>query len=190
MKLLKHLVPDEIVGPLAEVDLQRLRALGKQGLLLDLDNTLAPWRARSLSQEVQRWVEQAKALGFEVLLLSNAQNPDRVAALAEQLKVAYLARAKKPLRRAYERASALLGLPFEALVIIGDQLLTDIWGGRRLGIYSILIRPVNRRTEFIGTKFDRMLERLLLRYELRKGLITAEQWRRLWPSSPGKGDEE
>jgi hypothetical protein len=43
-------------------------------------------------------------------------------------------------------------------VFIGDQLFTDIWGGNRLGLMTILVKPIVEREEWI-TKIKRSTEK-------------------------------
>ncbi|GFR36401.1 hypothetical protein TCEA9_22130 [Thermobrachium celere] len=46
--------------------------------------------------------------------------------------------------------------------IIGDQIFTDILGGNRVGIITILVEPLDKR-EFVFTRLVRKIE-----YKIRK----------------------
>jgi len=50
----------------------------------------------------------------------------------------------------------------EETVVVGDQIFTDIFGGNRMGLYTVLVSPLSKR-EFIGTRFMRLAERIVLR---------------------------
>lgn len=186
MNLLANLTPDEVAGTLVEIDIQRLARLGYKALLLDLDNTLTLWRSLELSEPVREWAHSAIEQGFTICLVSNAQNPDRVEAVARELGCEFIARAKKPMRRGFRRACAKIDVVPEIAVAIGDQLLTDVWGGNRAGLHTVLLRPINRNREFVGTKFDRLIERCVLKIERRLGLLSEDDWWTLWPEEkPG-----
>ncbi len=47
--------------------------------------------------------------------------------------------------------------------MVGDQLFTDVLGAKRLGLYTILVRPVAPNREGPSVRFRRWLERQILR---------------------------
>ena len=193
MNLLSNLMPDEVAGELTDIEVKRLTRLGYKALLLDLDNTLTLWRSRQVSEPVRQWARKASEAGLQLCLVSNAQNPDRVEAVARELGCEFIARAKKPMRRGFSRACMRLGVEPGEAVAVGDQLLTDVWGGNRAGLHTVLLRPIDRKREFVGTKFDRLVERLVLRLELKLGLVSQDDWFTLWPeerpSKEGAGND-
>ena len=77
-----------------------------------------------------------------------------------ELGIPLLARTKKPLPFAFWRALRLLGAHKKEAVVIGDQVFTDVLGGKLAGIYTILVEPLSFR-EARRTKFNRLVERLL-----------------------------
>jgi len=82
--------------------------------------------------------------------------------VAERADVPFIARARKPRRRSFRRAMELMGTKPETTAVIGDQLFTDMLGGNRLGLFTILVTPISKE-EFIGTRFMRFLEKLILK---------------------------
>jgi len=64
----------------------------------------------------------------------------------------------------------ILGTAPEATVVIGDQLFTDVLGGNRMDLYTILINPMSKE-ELGTTKIVRKVERRVLNRLYRKGLI-------------------
>ena len=46
-------------------------------------------------------------------------------------------------------------------VFIGDQLFTDVWGAKRVGIRNILVKPINPKEE-IQIVLKRRLEWIIL----------------------------
>jgi predicted HAD superfamily phosphohydrolase YqeG len=41
-------------------------------------------------------------------------------------------------------------------------MFTDVFGGNRLGLYTVLVRPLSR-DDFVTTRLSRLVERWLLR---------------------------
>jgi uncharacterized protein len=140
-----------------EIDLSALRAQGIRGMILDLDNTIVPWGERQAPQELVRWIGDAHAMGLRLCIVSNNWGR-RVDRLAAAIGLPCVPGALKPRRAAFRRALHLMGTTPESTVLIGDQLFTDILGGNRLGLYTILVHPQSRR-EFVLTRFVRFFER-------------------------------
>ena len=159
---LKRWCPDEHVQSVAEITPERLQAQGIQALLLDLDNTITPWRSRQVPPEVAEWVKQMQAAGIQLCFVSNTRNLGRLQWLSETLGIPYARGPMKPRRAMLRRALEMLNVAPEHAAIVGDQLFTDIWGGNRLGIYTIWVHPMHPR-EFIGTKLSRQVEKWLLK---------------------------
>ena len=53
-------------------------------------------------------------------------------------------------------------LQAEEVVVIGDQLLTDVLGGNRVGLHTILVVPV-AQTDGLVTRFNRKIERRIMK---------------------------
>lgn len=154
--------PDMRVKCVADIAVADLREMGYKALLLDLDNTLLPWQSSELPESSRRWVEEAKRLGMKLCIVSNTHYPKRLNAIAEELGIGSIARAVKPRAAGFRRAAEIVGCELSSCAVIGDQLFTDIWGGNRVGAYTILVNPVHRR-EFVGTKISRGLEWIAFR---------------------------
>jgi len=140
MRLLSHFVPDLIVSHVTDIPLERLQEAGVRGLLFDLDSTLLPHYANAIPEDVAAWLDQARAQGFRLAVVTNGP-PRRALPLCEPLRLPCVYRARKPLRRGLRRALALLELPAEQAAMVGDQLFTDVWAGRRMGMYTVWVRP-------------------------------------------------
>lgn len=140
-----------------DIPMERLHAEGIKGLLLDLDNTIAPWNDKSLTGEVIDWFSKLKAAGIKACIVSNNRLPDRVSAVADVLGIFYVYNAAKPRKKAFLHGVDTLGINSSEIAVIGDQLFTDVFGGNRLGLKTILVSPIDQR-EFLGTKFLRFLE--------------------------------
>lgn len=159
--MFKKLYPCLYVNSLQEIPLKELKALEKRALILDLDNTVTEWNSNYIATEIAAWFANLQAQGFKACLLSN-NTESRVAAVADSLGIPYVCRAQKPRRGAFYRALALLEVEAAETVVVGDQVFTDVLGGNRAGLYTILVSPLASR-EFMGTKMTRSLEFFVLR---------------------------
>ncbi len=155
-----------------DIDSARLAESGKKLILLDVDNTILPWRIETLSQATMDWIEGARRQGLQLCIISNTRHPARVARIAERLGVHFLRGKFKPSPAMYHQALAHFRVKPDEAVMIGDQIFTDIWGANRAGIEAIWVHPLTSK-DFVGTKVSRMGERML-RPVLYKGLQTEE----------------
>ena len=158
--LIERFRPKMRVSSLTEIDPVALREQGIEALLLDLDNTLLPWKDPSLPESSKAWVESAKNAGIKSCLVSNTHYPKRLNRIAGELGILAVPHALKPRSHGFEKAAALIGCDLDRAAVVGDQLLTDIWGGNRVGAYTILVNPMHPR-EFVGTKVSRLVERVI-----------------------------
>lgn len=141
---------------------QRLWQQGIRALILDLDNTLVDWNQEYLRPEVEAWAQACRRAGISLCLCTNARRSSRVGRIASKIGASYLLRAGKPFAKAWRRALWLLRSRPEEAAVIGDQVFTDIWGANRMGLFTILVRPLSKR-DFFATRLPRRLERRLLR---------------------------
>lgn len=155
------LSPDRFVRRLHQVDLDDLKARGIRGLIVDLDNTMVAYRQSEIVDEHVSWVQQARARGFAMVMLSN-NFTERVTGVAQKLEIDCIPNALKPLPTGFWRAKRRLGLPSRSIAVVGDQLFTDVLGGKLLGLYTILTEPIEPH-DFAITRVFRFFERLLVR---------------------------
>lgn len=163
-----EILPDEYVESVFTIDLDKLWQSGKRLILSDLDNTLVPWNHPHVPDSLARWYEKAAHLGFKLCIVSNNRGK-RVAEFGDRMGIEAIGTARKPRPDAFEEAMHRFGYPAEETVMLGDQLFTDIRGGNRCGIYTILVVPIDKR-EWWGTRINRMIERLVMRTVLRHSL--------------------
>jgi HAD superfamily phosphatase (TIGR01668 family) len=154
------LEPDIYVNSILDIPLDRLQKLKIKAFILDLDNTLTEWNSNEIKEDIINWFDAIKSRGLKACILSN-NGEERVITVAERLGIPYLFRAQKPRRRAFRQAVSLMGLTVSEVAFIGDQIFTDILGGNRAGLFTILVVPIAKR-EFIGTKFSRCMEFFVL----------------------------
>lgn len=150
-----------------------LAARAIRGLILDLDNTLVPWHGREVKPEVEAWIHSMHAAEVQLCIVSNTHRPGRLKELAAVLGVQYVPSGGKPRRGGFFRAMDAMGTTAEETAVVGDQVMTDIWGGNRCGLLTILVEPLSP-LEFVGTRLvSRNVERLLLKLLRDRGHGTA-----------------
>ena len=69
------------------------------------------------------------------------------------------------------KAMMMMGTNVENTLFVGDQLFTDVWGAKSIGIYCILVKPINPKEE-IQIVLKRYLEKIVLHeYQKKKNII-------------------
>lgn len=159
--MLRWVRPASQVLTVVDIDLIALQARGIRGIILDLDNTIVPWGAHDVSPALTGWIARARDAGLRLCIVSNNMG-GRVTRIAATLGLPIVTGALKPRRKALRRGLSVMGTTPETTALVGDQLLTDILGGNRLGLHTILVRPQAHR-EFVVTRLARLVERVLLR---------------------------
>ena len=135
--MIRELLPTDTAKSVFDIDYQKLYREGYRGLLFDIDNTLVHHGDDS-TPEVDGLFKKIHDAGFQVLMLSN-NDEERVLRFLKNIDAQYICDADKPLPDAYNRACSMLGLPKEQVLMIGDQLFTDVRGANHAGIDSILV---------------------------------------------------
>jgi uncharacterized protein len=163
---LRPFCPIQAVDSLADVDLAALYRRGKRLLLVDVDNTIVIWRSHDIPESTRTWIQQAKALGMDVCIISNTRNRNRLHKLATELEISYLLGRFKPSRKMFYEALEKFSVKPEQAVMVGDQLFTDVFGANRSGIEAIWVRqmaPIDLATTKISRFGERVLRRRLYR---------------------------
>ena len=186
--MLESFCPDQIATRLENIDQQALLERGIKALLIDVDNTLVNWRDDEIPPERRRWIEEAKS-HFALCLLSNTITVQRVEQLGQRLCLPTVGRwgwGRKPFSGGYQDALKLINAQPAETAMIGDQLLTDILGANRLGMYTIMVHTLSD-SEFFVTRINRWIEALIRGWLVRQG-----HWPPLQPAAaqqPEAADE-
>lgn len=160
--MLNKLLPQLQVNTIYDIDLNALWEQGVRGIITDLDNTLVGAKAPLATPELIDWLKVVAQIGFQVVIVSN-NNRLRVSKFAEPLSLPFIYRAKKPTTASFHRALSMMNMKPDEVAVIGDQMMTDVLGGNRMGLYTILVLPIARRDEGFFTKvINRSLEKAAL----------------------------
>ena len=147
------LIPDFMFDAFSDVDPEFLKKQKITTLLCDIDNTLSPYEDAVPSEAVRGWVRELQAAGISLALISN-NTPKRVETYNAPLGLVAYADAKKPSKQRYLDAMAKLGVDRKSCAVLGDQLLTDAWSAKRLGIDILSVAAHDARTpleNLVGT---------------------------------------
>jgi len=159
--MLNLLRPHQTILRLEDLDCRALLERGIRGIMLDLDNTLAPWQMPKVTPAVEAWFGSMWQSGLRACLVTNAAKATRVRPVADRLGLPWVIRAKKPLPGGFKRGMRLLDTKPGETAMIGDMLFTDIFGGNRLGLYTILVDPISSHEALLARLVQRPLERLI-----------------------------
>lgn len=171
--LLRHFLPSDYVKSIFDIQPKLLLEKGIKGIITDLDNTLVAWDVKVATEDVIDWFEMIQDAGIKITIISN-NNEQRVKKFSEPLNIPFIASAKKPFKKSFKRAAKQMGIAKNEVAVIGDQLLTDVFGGNRAGLHTILVAPIVQ-TDAKITTFNRKIERKILNHFRKKGKITWEE---------------
>ena len=130
-----------------------------KAVIFDIDNTLVPHGAPADERAVKLF-ERLRAIGLDYCLISNNQLP-RVKPFADAVQAKFVEDAHKPSRKNYLKAMELMHTDLNSCIFVGDQIFTDVYGARRCGMRTILVKPLHPREE-IQIVLKRYLEKIVL----------------------------
>ena len=156
-----RLKPDLYLNTVYELDISALKEQGIKAIIVDIDNTLVSWDTKVPDEKVTELVCKLVAEGFKICILSN-NTKKRVDEFNKCLNLPAIHKAVKPSKIAFRRAMKLMNSEADNTAVIGDQLFTDVLGGSRLGLFTVLVAPISDK-EFIWTRIVRLLEAFVLK---------------------------
>ncbi len=167
------LTPDYMFDTFSDVTPEFLKSLGIKALLIDIDNTLAPYEQSEPNDRIKNWFRSLADHGIKASLISN-NHPPRVELFNKDLGLDAYPDSGKPKSRTLLLAMEKMGTASENTAGLGDQLLTDTLGVHRLGMISIIVPPIkDKTTPFF--KFKRVLERPYIKKYRKAHGITFEK---------------
>ncbi len=185
--MIRWLVPRRAVRRLVDLDPAELVGLGIRGVILDVDNTLLGPEETAPSPEVVAWMEALGRAGLRAVLVSNTL-PSRLRRICERLGCPAVGGLPKPNPWRLRRAMAVLRTRPAQTAAIGDQLFTDVLPANLLGLYTVLVEPLEPR-EFPTTRILRWVERLVGRdriFQEAGEQEPASEGRTRIPTDPGR----
>lgn len=157
--MLEAFYPHHEAETAGSLDYESLYRKGIRAVIFDIDNTLVPHGAPADAAAAELF-ERLHRLGMQTMLLSNNKE-ERVRPFAEAVKSPYLHKAGKPGKGGYLRAMEQMHTDPANTIFVGDQLFTDIWGAKKAGMETWLVKPIHPKEE-IQIVLKRRLERIVL----------------------------
>lgn len=149
-------------GDLTTLDIEQLCNDGIKGLIIDLDSTLMEPKSGKITPQVEAWLAVARGR-LKMVVLTNNHRESYIANAATVLNMKVIGHAAKPWRPGFKQALEALQLPPEAVAVVGDRPLTDIWGGVLSDMRTVLVRPLSTIVEPSIKTFFRNLEHVFIK---------------------------
>ncbi|NLT15523.1 MAG: YqeG family HAD IIIA-type phosphatase [Clostridiales bacterium] len=130
-----------------------LKGHGIRLLLLDLDNTMAPYGTELPPESIAIWARDIKKSGIDLFIITNNNGSKRVESLAEAFDVGYIMSAKKPFATGIKRALKQLGRQPSETALAGDQIYTDVIAANSAGVLSIVVEPLKLRNPLLNLRY-------------------------------------
>jgi len=150
------LYPDGHFEKVEEITIKYLQDNKIKALILDVDNTLIDYQ-KHLEKSVIQWAKNLKEQGIKLYILSNTNQKEKVEKVAKALEIPYRNLAKKPFKTGFFKVQKELKEKAENIAVVGDQIFTDIIGGNRCRMFTILVEPINPK-DFWYTAWKRPIE--------------------------------
>lgn len=161
-----NLYPKLYLKNVMEITEELLNKNNIKGLILDIDNTLIDYD-KNIPKGVDEWCNNLKCKGIKMCILSNTNKVEKVKKVADVLNLEYLYFAHKPNKKGFKRAQKLLNLCENEIAVVGDQIFTDVLGGNRMKMFTILTKPLDKRDICI-TVLKRPFEKLVIKKYLKR----------------------
>ena len=164
--MLKIFCPDFRFDSIASIPVEWLKKQQVERVILDVDNTLIDYN-KNLSEEIVSWSHELQGQGIKMYILSNTNKKEKVENVAKKLEIEYEYFAKKPSKKGFIKVQKKLNLKAENIAVVGDQIFTDVIGGNRCKMFTILVDPVDKK-DFWYTAWKRPIENKIKK-KLNKG---------------------
>lgn len=165
--ILKNFYPDYIFEKVEDIPYDLISREGIRLILMDMDNTLIDFKGKS-SKNLKKWIKMLKSKDVKLYIISNSFSEEKVKRVSKELGVKYFFKAKKPLSRGFKMVCDFFpDISKKEIMMVGDQLFTDIYGGNKFNIKTVLVKRINKRENFVS-KFKRPVEKVILNHYYNK----------------------
>ena len=165
---MKKYIPSFQAKSIYDIDLDFFKNNGFRYLFLDLDNTLDGPHTTVPSLRAIELINKMKEIGLIPIILSNNKKK-RVYRYAEPLNIEFIYRAFKPFPFAIKKYIKSRKIDVDSSIIIGDQIMTDIFCANNAHIKSLLTERLTKKDQiitFINRKIDEHFRKKILKNKL------------------------
>ena len=138
-------MPDYIFEKFDDINVEFLESLGIKALLIDIDNTLAPYEVAEPNDRIKKWFDMLRENGIFATLISNNER-ERVELFNRSLGLPYYYKSGKPFAKNLKRAMTAMRSDRTNTAMLGDQLLTDAAAGKHIGLVTFIVPPIKDKT--------------------------------------------
>lgn len=170
MNLNMNLYPNVYFTKVEDITIEFLIKNKIKALILDVDNTLIDYN-KNLSDEIIEWSRQIQGQGIKMYILSNTNKTEKVEKVAKKLEIPYESFAKKPSKKGFLKIRNILNIKEENIAVVGDQIFTDVIGGNRCKMFTILVDPVDKK-DYWYTAWKRPLENVFKKKLKKRRIVT------------------
>ena len=171
--MIKALVPDFGIKNIFELNIDSILTKGFTHIFLDLDNTLDSYKTLTPSKRVKNFIDSCKEKGITPYIVSNNKS-ERVKNYGKELGIEVFSSMNKPFKKRLNKLIEEKGIEKSKILMIGDQIFTDVWGGNNIGVTTLFVEPIVPEDQFV-TKIKRPLEKIFKKKMNKKNLI--KKWR-------------
>lgn len=158
---MEEYMPDVYGKSIYTIDYTKLLSRGIKCLLFDLDNTIVPSHENVPPKKAKELFTGLKQKGFRVIIYTNSPMI-RLRGFKNYFGVDGVSSAFKPFTYKLKRLLKKYNLAASEVAIIGDQLMTDVKVGNKVGITTVLIEPISKK-DFVLTRINRRHERKVMK---------------------------
>lgn len=151
-----------------DINYEKLKKDGAKCLVFDLDNTLGLIDEKECPKEAKKLLKKLKK-DFTIYISSN-NTRKRILPYIEDLEIEGESFSLKPLPKGLMRIRKRCGFKKSEMVMIGDQIVTDILSGNLYGIKTILVDPLGVKDLKI-TGLNRKIEGIIVKNYERRGIF-------------------
>ena len=155
------LKPDIKLKRVTDITPEILEKYNINSLILDVDNTLSTHHGQILTDGLEDWLKLMKENGIRLTVLSNSKEK-RVKPFAEKIGLPYISLGLKPLPFGYIRALKMSDSKRKNTAIVGDQIFTDVLGGKFSGVKTVLLTLIEPEKS-LRFRFKRRVEHWLIK---------------------------
>lgn len=168
--MFEFLYPKEYLSSVFEITADKLKKLGLDTIIFDIDNTLVPYWIKVPDEKLTKYFNELLGKGIKIGVLSNSKEI-RSKTFCMPVNIPYVFRAKKPGIRGFNLIMEKMGSSACRTMIVGDQIFTDVWCGNKAGAYSVLVKQVSPKDELITAPkrpFEKIIVNMYLKSEGKK----------------------
>lgn len=165
--------PKYTIDTIYNLKTEKLVQMGIKAVFSDLDNTLLAWNKFETAKEMDRFNQKLAKAGIKLVVISN-NNAERVGKVLDPYGIEFVAKSKKPLPFAIICEVEELGLKKDEVMMVGDQLITDMQAGNLAGVKTVLVKPLVE-TDKWNTRINRFFEKIIFLFLNLKRRIKFEE---------------